>query len=537
MGGRSPSSGKETGARSLIVALLVAATVAGLGLACVHNLSYSGIWFDEAVQFWIAQGQRPASPPLTPRGGVRDVLRANCSDNLDPGGFSLLLHAWTLRGRSLEHLRLLPLALYVAVVTSFGLLGWRLTRSAVFAAAAAAVPLLYPRALAFAFEIRAHTMEMAGIAMAALLLVWAVERPSPARLALLGGTCAAFLASRYSFAFPVAAVFLVLAVVWANRRTPIVEAAMRLAIVAAPVLAVSATIAAVILRRQLWSEMRSGVLGLAAPVYTRRSLLTLDANGLDLLLHNLFSLPALPVTLCALALLARRRVWGWLRRDAEPAGQDAGVAVTYGIVVATQATAAVASLLGLHPWDLASRWSVALLVVSALGLVALGADAVAMVRVAAASGRLGPRGKAAASWLGTVVAVAVAASGCVQAGILHRSIESAFVTDVTTQVAQLPAALAPGSVLVTFYEVPMVRYLFEQGRLSGDRRYPHAFRLEGWSDRRLARQADPAAAGIAYIINGLPPAELASKFPGATLTPVGGSRLMATAAPSAGEPR
>ena len=191
---------RSNGARATVVVLTSALLLTGVAGLAIHNLGYAGMWWDEAAQFWISQGLSNYSPPFAEAQGVRDVVRMNRLENLDPGGFSVLLHAWTAFGRGLAWLRSLPFAFFVLAVAAVGLLGWRLTRSALFALAAAATPMLYPAVLYFALEIRAYSMEMAGLALGVLALVLRRERPSVARALLVGLTCAVFLSSRYSFA-------------------------------------------------------------------------------------------------------------------------------------------------------------------------------------------------------------------------------------------------------------------------------------------------------------------------------------------------
>lgn len=174
-------------------------------MLAVDNLGYDDMWWDESAQFWVSQGLSGDAAPFTPSRNLREVVCMNTFENLDPGGFSILLHLWTRLGTGLVHLRSLPLAFFFVGMAALGCLGWRLTRSPLFAVAAAALPCLYPAARYFGLEIRAYSMEMAGVALAALALVLVRERPSTGRAALLGIVCAAFLSSRYSFVFVVAA--------------------------------------------------------------------------------------------------------------------------------------------------------------------------------------------------------------------------------------------------------------------------------------------------------------------------------------------
>ncbi|MCZ7600707.1 MAG: hypothetical protein M5U09_27350 [Gammaproteobacteria bacterium] len=72
--------------------IVLAAALSGFALG---NLAYAGMWYDEAVQFWIARGLSPFAPPLQAAGGIADAVRLNAVFNLDPGGFTLLVYIWS----------------------------------------------------------------------------------------------------------------------------------------------------------------------------------------------------------------------------------------------------------------------------------------------------------------------------------------------------------------------------------------------------------------------------------------------------------
>ena len=170
---------KTVTTRAMICGLFAAFLLSSLIILARNNLKYTGMWWDEAAQFWVSQGLSNYAQPFAAPRGVRDVIRMNNSENLDPGGFSLLLHFWTRAGKGLKWLRSLPFLFFVLGAASLGLLGWRLNHSITFALGASAVTLLYRGALYFGFEIRAYSMEMAGVAVGTLLLVHALEKLPP----------------------------------------------------------------------------------------------------------------------------------------------------------------------------------------------------------------------------------------------------------------------------------------------------------------------------------------------------------------------
>jgi hypothetical protein len=457
----------------------------------------------------------------------------NCLENLDPGGFSVLLRVWTGGGCGLAWLRALPFSFFVAASLALGLLGWRLTRSPVFAAAACAAPSLYPAFLYFAFEIRAYSTEMAGVALGALALDFFHERPSTARALLTGAVCAAFLTSRYSFIFAAAALA---AALWracpreAGRRTALRSVAafvLPIALMALPVWWMT-------LSFQLRPTMNGGPLGIASPAYTRGAVLLHGANDLQLILRNLLSPPALPITLAILAAASvRRRVYARLAGgstgpELERIRERHAVFVPY--IIGVQLISVVASALGFYPWDIASRWSAYLVALSAVAAIVLAAEARSLVLVALA----GRHGAAAAGRrlriveVTLAVALVLSASAC---ALLHRqSVEAPRRTNVAIQIDRLPfASLAEHTVFVAFYEVPMVRYLYEYGPYRGRPEYPGVFRFETPAEWRTRTPFSVRAEGTTFIVSALAPAEAQVRFPGADVRPFGpeGSRLLA----------
>jgi hypothetical protein len=356
--------------RWLVLGLTGALVLSYLVVLAVNNLGYTGMWWDETAQFWVSQGLGNYSPPFAKPRSVRDVVRMNRAENLDPGGFSLLLHFWSAYGKGLKCLRGLSFAFFLLGAASLGLLGWRLTRSAPFALAVA-----LPRRRVYA--------RLQGSPQAAEL----------------------------------------------NR------------------------------------------------------------------LRSVFA------SLCA-------------------------------VILGTQVLSIFASLLGAYPWDIASRWSAYLLMVSALSVIVLGAEVVAVLRVVL-SGRAGVRSsEGLARRAGGAVALLVVAAGSLHAISYRQTVEGSHGTNVARQVDRLPlASLSDRSVFVAFYEVPVVRYLYEYGPYSGRSEYPGKYRFERRSEWRDNAPIDARGEGIAFVVSNLPFAKARARFPGSTLRVVGpeGSRLLAVA--------
>jgi hypothetical protein len=520
-----PDSRRGRAVAHLAPLLLGVVLAGGLVAMAARNLGYAGMWWDESASFWNSQGLSRYAEPFAARRGWRDVVGMNRAENLDPGGHTALLRLWTHSATGIEHLRSLSLLFLVASCAALGALGFRLTGAPTFALAAAATPLLYPAARYFGFEIRAYSMEMAGVAVAALLLALAVERPSLPRLALLGTALAAFLSSRYSFAFTVAAVAVALAWAWLRRGDGLAATATRLAVVALPVALAGTAIAWVTLRLQRWSDMREGLLGVSAPIYTRGAVLAATPDLPGLFRADLIAPAALPITLAIVLFLAGRR-----RRDRV----SPEVGALYVMVLAVQVLSAAASAIGVYPWDLRSRWSAYLVMVSAVAAVTIAADLAALAR-----SYLGRAAAARQTRFATAAAVAAALVVALGAGaaVHHRqSIEIIFRTDVPRQLDALPfAALADRSVLVTFYEVPVLRYLYEHGPYRGRPEYPRVFRCEAGIEYGEQRPIDAAREGIRFVVTGMRLQQARARLPGAVLTAVeaAGGFLLAVTPPTA----
>jgi len=521
--------------RPALPLLLGVPWLAAVAVMAAQSLPYRGIWWDEAAQFWVSQGLSSYSPPFSPPRGLRDVARMNCFENLDPGGFTVLLRLWTAAGCGLVWLRALPLAFFAVASLALGALGWRLTRSPAFAVAAGAAPSLFPPVLYFAFEIRAYSMEMAGVAVGALALAWFHEKRSATRTFCAGLACAAFLTSRYSFLF--AALALAVALWLACPREGAGRPPLRYVLAfAVPAGVIAAPLWWVMLGHQLQPGMRAGVLGLSSPGYTRAAVFLHGADDLHLLLRNLLSPTAVPLTAALFAAFVRGRAWR--RRvpgSGGPGSELFSILVPY--VVGLPIASAAASALGLYPWDISSRWSAYLVMLSAVAAVALAAEvrAFALGASATATGGRPTPSRAAAVEVALAALVVLAASTC---ALLHRqSIESVHRTSVAAQIDRLPiASLSEHAVFVAYYEVPMVRYLYEHGPYRGRPEYPRAFRFQTAAERRDGMRFSVRAEGIRFLVSALTPAEAQALFPDAVLRTFGpeGSRLLAVAVPAPG---
>jgi len=512
-----------------------------LYVLAANNLEYRGIWWDEAAQFWIALGLNSYAEPFSNPAGLVEVIRFNNGANLDPGLFSILLHWWTVLGKSLSILRILPFLFLLVSMISLGLLAWRWTGDRLFSIAACVLPLCYQGITYFAFEIRAYSMEMAGMSVCTLLLVWLLDNASLRKAVLLGLACAVFMGSRYSFFLFV----LALAMAWllsgrlAGR--PLDAAArIRFAVFAVLIMAAGTICYYVTLRHQIWSDMRGAPFGIRAPEYTQLATLRGSDDVSALVKKNLFSPAALPITLAIFWSLFLRP--GFVRhirasRGALPAGAGMRFAPVYAMILLFQAISILVSVLGVYPWDIDSRWSACLLMLSAISVLTMCAELLVALRSAAGRGPQRCLPGESARVMAWVFAVGIFSLGTANAVSHRNSVEGAHRTSVALQLDQLPAGhLHAASVFVAHFEIPMLRYLYEYGPYAGRKEYPGAFRFEDNSEFRSESTLDASAEGLEYVVSAWTPEQLARRLKGYDVVRVNGSRLRRIECPL-GRPR
>lgn len=179
--------------------------VAVIGLLAFSkgNLTDANFWYDESGQFWMAKGLNHFSPPHAPSGNIIQVLINNAQHNLDPGGFTVLLHYWTMISTTPIFLRLLPFTFFVLsmiIVSKISLLWFPKHPLSYFSG----FILLHSDLLKHeAFELRAYSMEMCT-AIAALYFCHKIPIifQSKKYAFFVGIVMAILLTARYSAIFP-----------------------------------------------------------------------------------------------------------------------------------------------------------------------------------------------------------------------------------------------------------------------------------------------------------------------------------------------
>ncbi len=162
------------------------------------NLFTPYLSYDEAGQFWIAKGLNHDSEPMTPEKGVLDVIENNKYYNLDPGGFGILLHYWTFISNHHVWLRILPFFFFTGVVVSFIYLSFLWTKNINIAILMGFIPILSPKILYMAFEIRAYSMECLGTVLGIIVLEKLSQKINNKKMLLYGCLLSFFMTSRYA---------------------------------------------------------------------------------------------------------------------------------------------------------------------------------------------------------------------------------------------------------------------------------------------------------------------------------------------------
>ncbi|MHC4169413.1 MAG: hypothetical protein ACYSWQ_20900 [Planctomycetota bacterium] len=167
-------------------------------LAISNNLRTPYLWFDEAGQFFISKGLNHDSNPLETEKGLPYVIENNAFYNMDPGGFSILLHFWSKISNSHIWLRFLPSLFFIGVVLSFIYLSHIWSQNLSIALVLGFIPILYPMILRMGFEVRAYSMETVGAVLCVVALGRLSIKLNFKNIFLWSCIFSIFMTSRYS---------------------------------------------------------------------------------------------------------------------------------------------------------------------------------------------------------------------------------------------------------------------------------------------------------------------------------------------------
>jgi hypothetical protein len=467
LAGSRPGSHRWQAPCAVLLAVSVAAALTWFAFNHLPRMSF---WFDESVQFWMSRGLDAYGDPFTPaRPKFRAINAENGRGNLDPGGFTLVLGAWMAFSTNEAWLRTLPFLYFIAGMIGLGCLGWLWRRSIPFAIFSAAIPAAFPILLNYSIEVRAYSMEFAGITIGCLLLALLIQQPT-IRLALISGTVfGLFLTSRYSYALFVAAAVIGLTVALPKRIPESRLAAWKpLLAFLAPLAMLSIGILFVLVIRQYndrisyqGGAMLEYLRGMTAQGKTFGELAKVAA-------YNLTHLASLPLTLMACVGIYAALPGKW--RERWGGGSISARTTLFG-VLALAALIINALVWRWHPWAIGGKYSMWLHALSAVAIVFFLASILERWAAPPVAGWETKGWIAAALVVGLIVMDFRLAT--------YRRIDEAAVVPALAYLEKInPPA---GSIAVQFYWYPTVRQFYEYGRFAGSPLYPKAFRLPSWT--------------------------------------------------------
>lgn len=466
-------------ARLAVVALLCAAALVMIARVNIRDANF---WYDEAGQFWMAKGLSHFSQPNAPEGGLGAVLAENSRHNLDPGGFTLLLHFWAKIGTSPEWLRCLPYSFFVLGVVSLALIGWKSSHSAIIAGGAALLICFEDQLLHYAFELRAYSMESSGVLIVSLALLCAVRDDRPRSYLVLGLAMSVFLSARYSFAiYCFAGCTLCLVRLLRARRLDSLKASCLLG---------PPALSGILIYLLMLSKQNRGA---APPPYVWELMLSGKTvrEALRIVEDNLET----PQLIRIAVLIA---VYGTVR-IAERMSRVTHMPPALGVFAPFAGLVLIASVLlsviGKYPFAISSRWGLHL---HALSLVALVAMASALKEWAgvwlSSQSRITRRGVVAALCCCSVAYCSLA----LQRGNGFKRLpgESLF-----SNLARMESSRIERSrFFVGRNASPLVRYLFEYGPLRQVCDYPSGFTFETTEEYRRQNRLPIDANGIDLVL-------------------------------------
>jgi hypothetical protein len=448
----------------LRVTLLTVAIGAAIWRFATWHLSRTGFWYDESMQFWISLGMDGFGAPMTPRGTLSDIVTENAIANLDPGGFSLILGLWLTFSTNEIWQRALPLLFFAIGMVGLGMLAWTWRRSILFAVTAALIPAADPLLLDYSAEVRAYSMEFAGVVLGSLMLAQLLEPPQ-IPLALLAGTVLGFfMTARYSYTLFAAAACIALALAWRKSQSRFtLLAAFAAPLVVSGVLILFLTFLPQYQARVVYQD-GAFIAYLRPATSAGKSVGQLAAMAAT----NLLKPAGFPLTLLALLGLIACIPASW--RDRIGIGSISPATASFG-VLALAVLVLTVLVWPWHPWDIAQKWSLWLHALSTVAIVRLSASLLDCV---------GPPASSAWETKGWVTAGALLGFLALDLRFAsHRRPEGNSVVPALRYLEGI--ALTPGAVAVDPAWYPTVRYLYEYGSFARSRRYPTSFRVPNWN--------------------------------------------------------
>lgn len=184
--------------KPIVQKIFAAAVVFSVYFLYFLNTSTPSLWFDEAGQFWISQGLNHDSLPDQQRGMLIDVIKNNRFYNMDPGGFSVLLHYWTMASKSILWLKTLPMLFFSLACIFYFFCIYSASKNILSATLLTTLPIIFPSTSSMGYELRAYSMEMLGTVLCAYLLIQLNYKITNSKLFLTSLAFSFFSFSRYA---------------------------------------------------------------------------------------------------------------------------------------------------------------------------------------------------------------------------------------------------------------------------------------------------------------------------------------------------
>lgn len=161
---------------------------------------------DEAGQYWMALGQNHFSPFYSMSGGFMDAVTQNKLYNLDPGGFTFILHFWLKISHHYFWVKLLPLIFFIGfIVYLVKLLKLFIKDNKDYAFLIIPILFISNAIPLYGVFLRAYSMEYFGIAIS-LYYLFSAKKAEQFYLKA-GLLCALILWSRYGFGIHIVALY------------------------------------------------------------------------------------------------------------------------------------------------------------------------------------------------------------------------------------------------------------------------------------------------------------------------------------------
>lgn len=315
------------------------------------NLDKPYLWTDECVQFWISKGLVDKSPPNSTSGDVFDVIEMNQISNLDPGGFGIILHYWLKVSNGHQWQRLLPFLFFLSSMLLFFLLSLEWTKSYLISICAALIPTLSPMLVHYGFEVRPYSMEYLGVMLSLYFLYKTLDSYSNKKYVFFIISLCFAMTSRYSSFITSAIFFLIYFFNYLYKNKNLKKSILHVLPGGLVILSMAIFIYFIAIKHQNPS--------IEPPQYLIEKLLKFNYGFLLKPTFIIYNLPAIFFIIS----------WFALKQKNSPIVKKYNLFLQ--VLIAQNLVFILLSFLGIHSWDISSRWSISLHILSFVALIAL----------------------------------------------------------------------------------------------------------------------------------------------------------------------